>query len=128
MERIGEIISYKPLIHEFLQFGPQEMKTIGRQLNNQFWSQVLCCVAPFMEGAVFCQPQRILSAPFFENTMIGRNGKPLKSKSYPDISRNIKTVSDFYVPGTTLFKSKSELKNSCSIRINHETLRISLHH
>ena len=81
----------------------------------------MCAVNPFMQGAVFCYPENIINAPIWENPLVTRNDKPIKMTAFANISEKIKTMSDFYRPGTTTLYTKDELETVYSINISRES-------
>ena len=94
-------------IMELMQLGPSMLTNIGKKMTNKFWKQVLCAVTQFMQGALFCYPEKLLIAPFWENPNISRNNKPIKPSAFPDLSSKIKTMSDLYVSGSGTMLSKN---------------------
>ena len=108
---------------EMLQFGPNLLTNIGKKIGNPFWKQVFIAIAPLMQGAIFCSPEKILMSPFWDNSLILRNNRPIKTSSFPAISSKIKTIADFYVNGTNIFATKHELENKYDIEISEENLR-----
>ena len=55
---------------DFLQFGPNMIVNIGKKISNNFWKQIFCAVNNFMQGAIFCNPEKIIIAPFWDNPII----------------------------------------------------------
>ena len=100
---------FTPII-DMLQLGPNMLTSLGKKFNNKFWKQVFIGIGPFMQGALFCHPEKLLYAPFWENPNILRNNKPIKTNAFPYLSEKIKTMSDFYKIGTSSFLSKAVLK------------------
>ena len=96
-------------------------------MKNKFWKQVLCAVSPFMQGALFCHPEKLLIAPFWDNPNISRNNKPIKPSAFPNLSVKIKTMSDFYATGSGTMLTKTELENKYQVTISEENL-IELHY
>ena len=108
---------------ELLQFGPNFLTNIGKKIGNPFWKQVFIAIAPLMQGAIFCSPEKILMSPFWDNSLILRNNRHIKTSSFPAISSKIKTIADFYVNGTNIFATKHELESKYDIEISEENLR-----
>ena len=95
-----QILNYEPKITELLQLGPNVLNDIGKKTSNNFWKDVFCSVTPFMQGALFSYPEKIISAPFWDNPCISRNNRAIKKSSFPNIAMKINTISDFYIPST----------------------------
>ena len=91
-------------------------------MNNKFWKQDLWSVTPFMQGAVFCYPDKMLMAPFWDNPIILRNNRPIKKTVFPTISSKINAISDFYSPGTQNLYTREELENVYNLEISNESL------
>ena len=49
--------------------GPNEIGNIGKKLSNQFWKQVFSSVGPIMQGAISCYPEKMFTAPLWENPL-----------------------------------------------------------
>ena len=81
----------------------------------------MCAVNPFMQGAIFCHPENIINAPIWENPLITRNNKPIKMTAFANLSEKIKTMSDFYHPGTSILYTKDELESIYSMTITQES-------
>ena len=75
-EEVKKIVDYEANIPEILQFGPNYLSFIGKKLKNNFWKQIMCSVSPFMQGALFCHPEKLVTAPLWDNPQITRNNKP----------------------------------------------------
>ena len=117
---VEPILGYRPMVNELLQFGPNLLNNIGKKLSNIFWKQVLCSVTPFMLGALFCYPEKLFMSPLWDNPSITRNNKALEKNMFPTISRKIKTISEFYKPGTNILYSKAEFEILHDINISHD--------
>ena len=89
-------------------------------MSNLFWKDVLCSVTLFMQGALFCNPKKIFTAPFWDNLIIQQNNKAIKKTSFAHISTKIKTISDFYYPGTSQLYSKEQFESRHNLKINNE--------
>ena len=125
-QSVSEVCNIPISIIDFLQLGPNRIVFTGKKLSNPFWKQVFSGVMSFMQGAVFCHPEKILIAPFWDNPMIKRNNKAIKSSTFPEISQKIKTISDFYKNGSSNKLSRVELENTFRVMISDETL-IEMH-
>ena len=80
-----------------------------------------------MQGALFCSPEKILSAPFWDNPLITRNNKAIKHSAFPALSTKILSVTDFYKPGTCMLYTRDELITKYDIVISQETM-IEIHY
>ena len=118
---VSDIFGREVALHEILQFGPNLFTTIGKKMKNNFWKGVFCSVNSFMQGAIFCNPEKIVTAPLWDNPMIKRNNKPIKRNAYPILSSKLSTISDFYKPCTSTMLTRYELENSFDIAVNEET-------
>ena len=107
---------------DFLQLGPNKIVFIGKKMSNPFWNQVFSGVMPFMQGAIFCHPDKIFVAPFWDNPIITRNNKAIKPSSFPTFSHKIKTISEFFQAGSNNLLTKLELENTYKIEISEESL------
>ena len=110
-----------PII-DTLQLGPNMLTSLGKKFSNKFWKQVFIAIGPFMQGALFCHPEKLLDAPFWENPNILRNNKPIKTTMFSNLSEKIQTMSDFYAIGTNRFLSKAELENKLEVEISDDNL------
>ena len=73
-----------------------------------------------MQGALFCYPDKIFTAPFWDNPCFLQRNKALKKSSFRTISTKIRTISDFYIPGTNQLYSKDEFENRYRVQISNE--------
>ena len=112
---------------DFLQLGPNKLVYIGKKMNNKFWKQVFSAVNPFMQGAVFCHPEKIFVAPLWDNPIISRNNKAMKTSAFPNLSHKMKTISDFYNPGSKTMFTKQEIENKYQIVLSEDCL-LELHY
>ena len=120
-EEIKSIIGGEVTICDILQLGPNYLSFIGKKLKNQFWKQILCSVGPIMQGALFCHPENIVTAPLWDNPHILRNNKPLKRTFFPGLSEKITTISDFFHPGTNIYLTREEMEQKYTINMSNET-------
>ena len=118
-KQLGKHISSTDL----LQLGPNLLTNIGKKFCNNFWKQVFIAISSLMQGAIFCSPEKILMSPFWDNSNILRNNRPIKTSAFPVISSKLKTIADFYINGTNIFASKHELERKYDIEISEENLR-----
>ena len=54
------------LVREIIKIVAHGVTISGKKMKNQFWKQILCSVSPFMQGAVYCYPENIATAPIWE--------------------------------------------------------------
>ena len=118
---VGDIVGHEVTIPEILQFGPNFLTFVGKKVKNNFWKQVFCAVNPIMQGALFCHPEKIVTAPLWDNPLITRNNKPLKGSAYPHLSGKITTMSDFYHPGTSTVLTRAELERRFNMVLAEDT-------
>ena len=126
---INRVSSESYTTSDLLQLGPKMLENIGKKLKNKFWSQVLCSVTPFMQGALFCHPEKIFISPFWENPSITKNNKPIKKSAFPTISRKINIIADFFHTGcgTGELLTQDEFQQKHDCIIDTETF-IELHY
>ena len=98
VKNVSKVINDEVNITDMLQLGPNAIVNIGKKLGNNFWKQIFCSITPFMQGAIFCHPEMILNAPFWDNSMILRNNRAIKKSAFPAIAKKINTIADFYKP------------------------------
>ena len=84
---------------QMLQQVPSKLDIIGKRMSNQFMKEVILSIKPVIEGTIFCFPEKFLMLPFWENPMIKRNNKAIKSTMYPTLINKVQTVGDFYKLG-----------------------------
>ena len=118
---IQKIDSSSISIIDFLQ-GPNKLVFTGKKITNPFWKQALSGVFPFMQGGIFCHPEKIFNAPLWDNSMISRNNKAIKASSFPNFSHKIKTISDFFEGGSHNLLSKIDLENKYQIELSEENI------
>ena len=75
---VKRIEGYERTISELLQEGPIHLSNIGKKMSNKFWKEVFCTINLFMQGALFCYPDKILTAPIWDNPSILQNNKAVK--------------------------------------------------
>ena len=97
-------------ITELLQLGPNLLENIGKKMSNKFWKDVFCSVTTFMQGALFCYPEKIVSAPFWDNPSISRNNRAIKTTIFPSLAMKISTIADFYIPNTSQLYTKEQFE------------------
>ena len=114
-------LGYSFNISDILQFGPNMLARIGKSFENEFWKQIFCSVTPFMQGALFCNPEKILIAPIWDNPNILRNNKAIKKTAYPNLSEKLSTMADFFDPQTGTLLSRAEMERKFKIVFNDET-------
>ena len=121
------IVGHQISSSEIVQLGPNMLNQIGKKFKNKFWKEVFCSVTSYMQGAIFCNPEKILVAPFWDNPTITRNNKPIRKTAFPAVSCKINTISDFYRPGSVIKLSKDELEDTFGVEISDEVF-IELHY
>ena len=124
---VQSIVGNNASIIDILQSGPNRLTFIGKKMENKFWKQVFSAVSPFMQGALFCHPEKLLIAPFWDNPSISRNNKPIKQTAFPNLAHKINPISDFYRPGSGTLLTKAELETNYQITLSEETL-LELHY
>ena len=120
-QEVSGIVDSEVAIHEILQFGPNLFTSIGKKMKNDFWKGVFCSVDSFMQGAIFCNPEKIVTAPLWDNPMIKRNNKPLKKNAHQLLSSKLSTISDFYQPCTSTMLTRNELENNFDTVVSEDT-------
>ena len=96
-------------------------------MHNKFWGEVLLSVAPIMQGAIFCNPEKIYQTTFWNNPKILKNNKSIKKSSFPEISDKIINISDFYKIGTNLMLTYEEFQSRHQLELSEDTF-IELHY
>ena len=105
-----------------LQLGPNLLTSLGKQFNNKFWKHVFMAIRPLMQGAIFCNPENILLAPFWDNPNILRHNKQINASVFPSLSEKLKTMVDFYINGSDIFASKADLEDKFNVEVSEEDL------
>ena len=124
MQRItGDLFS----VSDFIQAGAYRLNFIGKKMHNKFWGEVLLSVAPIMQGAIFCNPEKIYQTTFWNNPKILKNNKSIKKSSFPEISDKIINISDFYKIGTNLMLTYEEFQSRHQLELSEDTF-IELHY
>ena len=108
-------------IVDLLSMGPKSLAGIGKKLENKFWKDILVDMVHFTQGAIFCQPDKILISSFWDNPLVTRNNKSIKKSDFPELISVINSISDFYEPNTNILLSKENLENrlNCHIEQNN---------
>ena len=115
IEEVKNVIGQAVSISDILQFGPNQLNFIAKKLKNNFWREVLLTASPTMQGAIFCHPENLITAPLWDNPLITRNNKALKKTTFPGLCDKVSTMSDFFHPGSknildrALFQSKYDV-------------------
>ena len=118
---VENIVGYQLTISDILQFGPKYLEKIGKSFKNKFWKQIFCSVTPFMQGALFCYPEKIFIAPIWDNPNITRNNKAIKKSTYPILSQKVSTMSDFFHPESGVLLSRIEIERRFNFVLEEET-------
>ena len=121
MAEIEAIIGHFVTVSDILQFGPNEIVRIGKKFDNKFWKQIFCSVVPFMQGALFCYPEKIFIAPIWDNPIILRNNRAIKKSNYPILSERVSTMSDFYDSENGILLSRLEIEGKFDFVMDEET-------
>ena len=127
MESMQRITGEKMSMCDFLQTGSTKLQSIGKKMHNKFWGEVLLSVAPIMQGAIFCNPEKIFQSTFWDNPKILKNNKPIKKSSFSSISNKISNIADFYKIGTNKMLTYEEFKIFHGIDLEENTF-IELHY
>ena len=119
---VEDVLGYNLSMIDILQLGPNMLSFIGKKFKNSFWKEVFCSIKLFMQGALFCYPEKISQAPIWDNPIFLRNNKPIKKTSYSTISFAVNTIDDFYKPGSSSKLSRAEFENKYDVTISDDTL------
>ena len=112
---------------DLLQFGPSKLSEIGKKCGNIFWKQIFCSAGDFMQGALFSIPENLIFAPFWNNSIIQKNRKALKTSDFPEIANKVSIVADFYHQNTGDLLSKRELEEKFECIISNESI-VEIHY
>ena len=127
MDSVNRITGENTNVSNFLQTGPLKLTSIGKKMHNKFWGEVLLSVAPIMQGAIFCNPEKIYQSTFWDNQSILRNNKTVKKSFYPSIANKIVSISDFFKIGTNSMMTFEEFQDFHQIELTQNTF-IELHY
>ena len=119
MEQVNDILGYTINIFELLQLGASKLHQISKLLKNNFWKQVLGTAIQITEGAAFCYPEKIISSPFWHNTLVLRNNKTIKESDFPEIVGKVFTLSDLFYPGTNKIMEWVDFCERYACNISH---------
>ena len=122
IKQVESLVGHNLTISELLQFGPSNLSTVGKKIENKFWKQVFCSVGLFMQGALFCYPEKLIMAPFWDNPYITRNNRAIKKSIFPALSHKLSSIIDFYRPGTCILYTREELMNVYNVIVTQETI------
>ena len=75
-----------------------------------------------MQGALHSHPEMIITAPFWDNFDILRNNKVVKETDFPAWATRIKTVNEFFYPGTLRPLTKEEWLQKYGVRVYDEDI------
>ena len=121
IDEVKNVIGQVVTISDILQLGPNRLNFIAKKIKNKFWSEVLLTVSPTMQGAIFCHPENLITAPLWDNPLITRNNKALKKTAYPGWSDRVTTMSDFYHPGTKITLDRADFQRKYDVSLSEET-------
>ena len=107
--------------YQLLQLGPSLIRNIAKSVNNLFWKNVLLSAVNMTEGAVFTYPEKIGNSPFWYNPFIKRNNKCITPANFPQISRKISIISDFFYPYTSTIMNKNGFCTRYDLEIDENT-------
>ena len=117
----SSILKYNVQISDILQMGPSKIKLLGGKLDNGFWKQVFCEVNHFMQGTIFCFPEKIALTPLWDNPMVSRNSKCLSTSSFPELLNRTYIFGDFFHSVTGDILKKAELEQKFDLVLMNET-------
>ena len=103
---------------ELMQLGPAKLLSISKNIQNPFWKQVLATVTPIMQGAISSYPEKLITAPFWDNRYILRNNLPITKAKLPVWSTAITNVCDFFESGSGRLKSKEDWYNNFGLVVS----------
>ena len=66
---------------------------------------------------MFTSPEKLLLAPFWDNNIVKRANRTIKSNTYPEISNVINKLSDFFKPGSYTFFTLDEFNDKYNVRL-----------
>ena len=119
LNQIRNILSVELSVVEILQLGSFKLNMIAKKIKNPFWKEVFGGIKDMIENAAFCFPEKILSSPFFYNNLVLRGNKVIREKDFPELTRIVGTLSDFYLPNTTTMLSRDEFceRYTCDVSV-----------
>ena len=124
---VKNITGFSYTATDLLQLGPSKLVEIGKKCKNNFWKQILCCAGDFMQGAVFSIPENVIFAPFWNNPIIQKNRKVIKTTDFPEIANKVCLVADFYHQDSGELLTREEFEQKLDCRISYETM-IEIHY
>ena len=122
MKSLSKLQGRQVEILDFLQSGTKVIAKMSRLIKNPFWSNVLNSVKPIMQGALESCPEKIICAPFWDNTNILRNNRTIDKTNFPVLASKVLSVADLYNPGTTKVLTKHEWKDKFNIDVKEEDI------
>ena len=108
LSSIQKITRENTNIMDILHFGSVTINIILKKINNPFWKQVFGSIIPTMQGAIYSRPETILTAPFWDNIYFLRNNRAVKKGDFPVWASKIRTVNDFFHPGSSRFLNRED--------------------
>ena len=122
LQEVRELVNVRiTTICDVMTFGPNALNNIGKSMSNQFWKQIFISVTQFMQGAIFCNPEKILVAPLWDNPLFQRNNRALKRSDFPLISHTINCMADFFHPNTNKPKTRDEVESTMNCNLDLDT-------
>ena len=108
-------------VNDIISYGPGQLEYIGKRIKNIFWRECLISVKAVMSGTLLNAPEKLLLAPFWRNPAITRNNKQIKPSDFPVLNGKIKTVSDFFLPGTNQLETMNSFNQRYGIEIDNDS-------
>jgi hypothetical protein len=85
-----------------------------------FWGEVFNTIEPILEGSIFCSPEKVLLASFWDNPLVKRGSKPIKKGDFPEIAHVVSKLSDFSHPNTNNMYTHQEFMAKYEIDLQGE--------
>ena len=122
LNSIQKITMAKTNINDLLYLSSGTIGKVLKRMKNPFWKQVLSSIIPIMQGAIYCRPEIIMTAQFWDNSNLLRNNKPVSKNVFPAWADKIRTVNEFFYPGTTAFMNREEWLQIHGIEVREEDI------
>ena len=74
-----------------------------------------------MQGAYRCYPEKIFTAPLWDNPLFLRNNRSLKRTYFPLLSHSVTCMADFYFPNTCTPKTRDDLESTHNCIVDQDT-------
>ena len=118
---ISKIIGKDTTTVEILNCGPNKLQALGKKMGNLFWKEIFVSVPAVMQGALFCSPEKLLLAPFWDNPAVTRNNKVVKENNFPGLFSKIHNMWDFFKVGTNSLCAKEDLEERFDLKIDENS-------